>query len=400
MAPQGGGSGAAAAAARPPYREVEQGALLRHGGTKVAVSDESLAMAPGVFGLLGENGAGKTTTLAMLQGLYPPTAGFARVAGKDCVGEQDLVRLTLGVCPQHDVLWPMLTIREHLQFYARAKGCSAGEEGATVDAMLTRIGLAEFSGRRAEALSGGMRRRLSVGIAMIGTGTRVVLLDELTTGLDPASRRAVWRIVDDSRRAHPGTLFVLVSHDMAEVEALCSGAGGKCAIMTHGRLRCLGSVQHLRERYGGGCLLRVAFEGSWRARGGAEAEGLSVGAVLDASPPTRTWAGARALVEAVFPPGAGSAAVDGGVFQTRALVEQGGDGGGGGGEPEVLVKEKGSAVFAVRVGSALAAGAEVSMAKAFQLMRQRAGEAGIVSWAIEAQTLDAVFGRVVRWYSK
>ena len=387
-----GGAGGSAGSARG-YREVEQGAMLQKGGWKVAVSDESLAMGPGVFGLLGENGAGKTTTLAMLQGLYPPTAGRALVAGHDAVTQQDLVRLCLGVCPQHDVLWPMLTIREHLTFYARAKGCAGGRaEAALVDAMLLRIGLSQFANRAAEALSGGMKRRLSVGIAMIGAGTRVVLLDELTTGLDPASRRAVWRIVDESRRANPSTLFVLVSHDMAEVEALCSGAGGRCAIMTHGRLRCVGSVQHLRERYGGGCLLRIAFSAE-RSLDSAAAAELSVGAVLEDAPPTPAWCAARALVEGVFPPGAGSAVLDGGVFQTRA-VWAGGAGGG------ALVREGGSAVFVVRVGSALAAGAEVSMATAFTLMKQRAGEAGIISWAIEAQTLDAVFARVVRHYKK
>ena len=376
-----------------PYSEKEQGALLAAQGVKVAVSDTTLALPSGaVFGLLGENGAGKTTTLAMLQGLYPPTGGAAFVGGHDAVTEQAEVRLRLGVCPQHDLVWPMLTVAEHLLFYAQVKGVSPIREDAAVAAMLRRVGLAEYANRAASALSGGMRRRLSVGIAMMGERTSVVLLDELTTGLDPASRRAVWRMVEGARRATPNALFLLVSHDMAEVEALCSGPGSACAIMTHGRVRCVGTVQRLRERYGGGCVLRVSFRAT-RVMPAAGAAQLRVGAVLDGEEGgggTEGWRAAAAHVEALFPPGKGSARLDGAVFQTRTVRPL------GSGEAEVV--EAGSASFIIRVGRA-ASGAELTVAGAFRALL-RADSKLLVQWAIEAQTLEAVFSRVVRHYKR
>ena len=381
------------------YIEVEQEVMQVSKGKKVAVSDESIALKPGVFGLLGANGAGKTTTLAMLQGLYPPSGGGALVGGYNIETEQMAVRLCLGVCPQHDVLWPMLTVKEHLVFYARAKGVRGGkEEEREVASMLAHIGLTDFSNRAASALSGGMRRRLSIGISMIGARTKVVLLDELTTGLDPASRRAVWRIVDESRRKCPDALYLLVSHDMAEVEALCSGAGGRCGIMTYGRLRCVGSLQHLREQYGGGCLLRLVF---CKVREVREEDGLTLGAIPEDGEPTPTWVGIKGTITAAFPPGKGGARLDGAVFQTRskgALDRSHPPPSPG----HQWVTEKGSAVFILKVGSAHASGAELSMSQAFIRMQALAKDkgVGITGWAIEAQTLDAVFGRIVRHFKK
>ena len=365
-----------------PYSEAEQRALLSR-GTKVAVSDLTLAIPAGAcFGLLGENGAGKSSTVAMLQGLHVPTAGSAFVGGHDIRTEQAAVRLSLGVVPQHDVLWPSLTIAEHVLFYARVKGVSAAAEAGAVRAMLRRVGLFDVAARAANALSGGMRRRLSIACAMIGS-PRVVLLDELTTGLDPASRRAVWRVVDAARRAQPKAVTLVISHDMNEVEALCSGGGSSCAIMTHGRVRALGTVQHLRELYGDGALLRIGFAGSQETTAG-EAADISVGAVEA----TEAWTVACAKVEALFPKGAGSARVDGHVFQTRAIRSSG---------ESVTVKEAGTACFVLDVGPA-ASGASVTLAEAFRRLREGAASGGINSWAIEAQTLEAVFARVVRHY--
>jgi energy-coupling factor transporter ATP-binding protein EcfA2 len=294
----------------------------------------------------------------------------------------------------------MLTVKEHLLFYARVKGVAPSEEEAAVGAMLRRIGLSEFANRQAEALSGGMRRRLSCGNAMIGPNIKVVLLDELTTGLDPASRRAVWRVVDGARRATPGALFLLISHDMAEVEALCSGGA---AIMTHGRVRCTGSVQHLRQRYSGGVLLRVAFRGE-RLMAEAEAAELQVGAILAPAEElaaaaaaaeegsTEAWAAAKACILQLFPAGSGSAALDGAVFQTRQVLPVAGQPG------TCAVAEAGSATFLLRLGSPSVAGAECSVAAAFRSLRSKASAGGIVSWALEAQTLDSVFARVVRHF--
>ena len=371
----------------PPYTEVEQRALLAS-GTKVAVSDLTLAIPAGAcFGLLGENGAGKSSTVAMLQGLFMPTAGGAFVGGYDVRTEQANVRLSLGVVPQHDVLWPSLTIGEHVLFYARVKGVPADAEAGAVRAMLKRVGLIEVTDRVAGALSGGMRRRLSIACAMVGS-PRVVLLDELTTGLDPASRRAVWRVVDAARRAQPKAVTLVISHDMNEVEALCSGGGSSCAIMTHGRVRALGTVQHLRELYGDGALLRIGFSGA-REVAATDAVELAVGAVDE----TEAWAAARACVESLFPSGAGSARVEGHVFQTRSV----GFATGTSATTTSTMREVGTATFVLDVGPT-ASGASVTLAEAFRRLREGAGAGGINSWAIEAQTLEAVFARVVRHY--
>jgi len=159
--------------------------------------------------------------------------------------------------------------------------------------------------------------------------------------------------------------------------------------MTHGRVRCVGSVQRLRERYGGGCVLRVSFRAA-RVAPAAAAAALRVGAVLEgdeAGGSTEGWCAAAAHVAALFPPGRGSARLDGAVFQTRSVRPL------GGGEAEVV--EAGSAAFIIRVGRA----SELSVAAAFRALLG-ADARLIVSWAIEAQTLEAVFSRVVRHYKK
>jgi hypothetical protein len=186
----------------------------------------------------------------------------------------------------------------------------------------------------------------------------------------------------------PRAVTIVISHDMQEVEALCSGGASSCAIMTHGRVRALGSVAHLRELYGDGALLRVGFAGAFEERDAAAAAALRVGAVDDSA----AWAAAARAVRALFPDGAGSARVDGHVFQTRSVARGGGRGG-----AAALVREAGTATFVLDVGPR-ASGAAVTLSDAFRRLREGAAAGGIVSWAIEAQTLEAVFARVVRHY--
>jgi len=236
--------------------------LLRGGSSppaKVALAGLSCAVEECVcFGLLGENGSGKTTTLSLLMGLQSASGGDAFVNGFHVEREPAGARRSLGVAPQFDVLWPQLTVGEHLLYFARLKGAAREAEADIVRAALARVGLAHLANRRACALSGGMRRRVSLAIALVGS-SRVVILDEPSTGLDPASRRRLWRLVEDARRggeAARGRAMVLVSHDMAEVEALCSRVG----VMSRGRLRCIGSPDELRARFAGGFALSVRHD--------------------------------------------------------------------------------------------------------------------------------------------
>ena len=162
---------------------------------KVAVQNFSLHIEKGeMFGLLGPNGAGKTSLISMLTGLYKPESGNAWVAGSDIVDNIDQVRTKMGVCPQFDLLWPDLTVKEHLLFYARIRGVPRAQEQEIVEKAIAEVQLTKSTNHMASQLSGGMKRRLSVAISLVGD-PKIVILDEPTTGLDPETRRQLWDIL-------------------------------------------------------------------------------------------------------------------------------------------------------------------------------------------------------------
>ena len=222
---------------------------------KVAVGNFCLVVDPGeTFGMLGSNGAGKTTVLSCLAGNIEPTAGEAFIGGYSTATELDYVYKLLGVCPQFDVVHTDLTVETHLQFYARCKGVSPERLAAEVMITANKVGLSgDAFGTPAGELSGGMRRRLSLGIALLGNAP-VVLLDEPTTGLDPDTRRSIWDIIH-AERVNAGRSMIITSHNLEEVDVLCSRIG----IMTHGRLQCVGTPQHLKDRFGGGFRLGITL---------------------------------------------------------------------------------------------------------------------------------------------
>ncbi|KNC46050.1 ABC transporter A family member 7 [Thecamonas trahens ATCC 50062] len=222
-------------------------------GKHHAVRNLCLAIDEGeCFGLLGPNGAGKSTTIGMLTGLLPASSGRAVMYGHDLASELAEIRSLLGVCPQHDILDPLLTVRETAIFYARLKGLAPDAANTAVADLLAQCGLEEASGKLTPQLSGGMRRRLSILIALVG-GARVVFLDEPTTGLGVEERRAIWAIVAEARR---GRVIVLTTHSMEEADVLCSRIG----IVSRGRLQCVGTQAELKRRYGAGyrLVLKVA----------------------------------------------------------------------------------------------------------------------------------------------
>jgi len=224
------------------------------GASRFAVRDFSLAVPESqVFGMLGENGAGKTTTISMLTGLYAPSSGDAFINGYSICNEIDSVHLSIGVCPQFSILWDSLTVREHLLFFARMKGVGILDEKAHVDQSLRDYGLLTVASRLASNLSGGMKRRLCVAIALVG-GSRVVFLDEPTTGLDPVSKRQLWSIVSGSKA---GRSIVLTTHDLFEAEVLSQRIG----MMALGEVKALGSALHLKNKFAEGFRLVVDFRG-------------------------------------------------------------------------------------------------------------------------------------------
>ena len=210
---------AALRALRDAKRTVELTGLRKEfatpDGIKVAVDDLSLEMFEGqIFVLLGPNGAGKTTAISMLTGLLEPSAGAAHFFGQDVLsGSQAAARKSMGVCPQHDVLWPELTVKEHLDTFAAIKGVPARDVAGEVNKIIKEVGLSEKVHVRSAALSGGMKRKLSVAIALIG-GSQVVILDEPTSGMDPYSRRSTWNILQNARA---GRIILLTTHFMVRV---------------------------------------------------------------------------------------------------------------------------------------------------------------------------------------
>ncbi|KAK9972436.1 hypothetical protein ABG768_025743, partial [Culter alburnus] len=202
------------------------------------------------FGLLGINGAGKTTTFKMLTGDISPTAGDAFLKGYSIRNEMQLVQQNMGYCPQFDAIDDLLTGREHLEFYARLRGVPEKEVSMVAEWGIQKLGLVKYSEKSAGTYSGGNKRKLSTAMALIGCPP-LVFLDEPTTGMDPKARRFLWDCILSVIKE--GRSVILTSHSMEECEALCS----RMAIMVNGQFKCLGSIQHLKSRFGEGYTLIV-----------------------------------------------------------------------------------------------------------------------------------------------
>ncbi|GAV76932.1 ABC_tran domain-containing protein/ABC2_membrane_3 domain-containing protein [Cephalotus follicularis] len=220
---------------------------------KFAVRGLALALPRGeCFGMLGPNGAGKTSFINMMIGLTKPTSGTAFVEGLDIRSYMDRIYTSMGVCPQHDLLWETLTGREHLLFYGRLKNLKGSALTRAVEESLKSLNL--FHGgvadKQAGKYSGGMKRRLSVAISLIGD-PKVVYMDEPSTGLDPFSRNSLWNVV---KRAKQDRAIILTTHSMEEAEALCDRLG----IFVDGSLQCIGNAKELKGRYGGSYVFTMA----------------------------------------------------------------------------------------------------------------------------------------------
>ncbi|KAF4656307.1 hypothetical protein FOL47_009036 [Perkinsus chesapeaki] len=220
-----------------------------------AVKGVSFAADSGqVFGLLGVNGAGKTTTFKIMCGLYAPTAGEVWIAGSTVTNDTARCRRNLGYCPQFDALLERMTTKEHLELYGKLKGLKGELLRSSVENTLKQLSLEPYKDKRAGSLSGGNKRKLSVGMAIIGR-PRIVFLDEPSTGMDPVSRRFLWGVIQQLA-THRKSVVVLTTHSMEEAEALCS----RIAIQVGGQFRCLGSPQRLKTRFGKGYEVSLKYE--------------------------------------------------------------------------------------------------------------------------------------------
>nr|XP_034977878.1 retinal-specific phospholipid-transporting ATPase ABCA4 [Zootoca vivipara] len=221
-----------------------------------AVDRLCVGIRPGeCFGLLGVNGAGKTTTFKMLTGDTQVTSGDAVVAGHSILTHIFDVHQNMGYCPQFDAIDDLLTGREHLRLYANLRGVPAAEVERVAEWGIQKLGLLVYADQLAGTYSGGNKRKLSTAIALIGCPP-LVLLDEPTTGMDPQSRRFLWNSIVSVIR--DGRAVVLTSHSMEECEALCT----RLAIMVKGTFKCLGTIQHLKYKYGDGYIISMKIKPS------------------------------------------------------------------------------------------------------------------------------------------
>ncbi|CAL4125829.1 unnamed protein product, partial [Meganyctiphanes norvegica] len=182
-------------------------------------------------------------------GVYAPTSGSAKVAGWDIATNLKEARVEVGLCPQHNMLFTDLSVMEHLIFFAKLKGLSNKESDLEAKNLMRRLQLLDKKHMFGSQLSGGMKRKLCLAISLIG-GSKVIILDEPSSGLDPESRRWVWEIIQEERERRT---VLVTTHHMEEADVL----GDRVAIMAEGRIICAGSTLFLKKKFGDGYSLTV-----------------------------------------------------------------------------------------------------------------------------------------------
>ncbi|XP_036745864.2 phospholipid-transporting ATPase ABCA7 isoform X5 [Manis pentadactyla] len=310
-----------------------------------------------ITAFLGHNGAGKTTTLSILSGLFPPTGGSAYILGHDVQSSMAAIRPHLGICPQYNVLFDMLTVDEHVWFYGRLKGLSAAAVGPEQDRLLQDVGLVHKRCTQTRHLSGGMQRKLSVAIAFVG-GSQVVILDEPTAGVDPASRRGIWDLLIKYRE---GRTLILSTHHLDEAELL----GDRVAVVAGGRLCCCGSPLFLRRHMGCGYYLTLVKGAPLLAAG------------------KQGYAHLEDHVDAEQQREPGSRA---GVAQLLALVRHWVS------SAQLVEELPHELVLALPYGGAL----DGSFVKLFRELDLRLGELGLVGYGISDTSLEEIFLKVAQ----
>ena len=223
--------------------------LTKRFGELIAVDGLNLEIGQdGIFGLLGPNGAGKTTTINMICGLLPPTSGSIHFEG---FGRKD-TKLLIGYCPQENIFYPRLSCLEQLHFIGRMYGMSSKSLHTRADELLELLGLQEKRHARASKLSGGMKRRLNIALALIHD-PEIIILDEPEAGLDPQSRILVRDFIKNI--GHQKTV-ILTTHNMDEADRLSS----RIALIDYGKLLLIDTPRNLKKTIGEGDILELVPE--------------------------------------------------------------------------------------------------------------------------------------------
>jgi ABC-2 type transport system ATP-binding protein len=218
--------------------------LVKKYGDFTAVKGISFDIKEGeIFSLLGPNGAGKTTTISMLSTLYTPTSGDAVIGGHSVTKDPMAVRHVIGVVPQDIALYEDLTAHENLVFWGQMYGLSGKPLATRVDEVLEQIGLTDKAKNRVKTYSGGMKRRVNIGVGLLHK-PRLLFMDEPTVGIDPQSRRAILDTVKDLNKQ--GMTLLYTTHYMEEAQELSDRVG----IIDHGELIALGTQKELTQQVG------------------------------------------------------------------------------------------------------------------------------------------------------
>ncbi|XP_025412978.1 ABC transporter A family member 1-like isoform X2 [Sipha flava] len=215
------------------------------GSTKNVINGINMIIYQGeITAILGHNGAGKTTLFNILTGLTEPTSGTIKVFGYDVRNPSDVtkIRRMIGVCPQYDILFERLTPKEHLKFFATLRGLTSEKIDDEVQKMLVELYLVDKADDIVKTLSGGQKRKLSVGIAVIGN-PKIIILDEPTAGVDPPARRHLWSLLQKRKK---GKVILLTTHFMDEADILAD----RIAVISKGCVKCCGSSIFLKNKFG------------------------------------------------------------------------------------------------------------------------------------------------------
>lgn len=213
------------------------------GGVK-ANTDISLSIMPGeIMGILGPNGAGKTTLVRQITTELLPTSGSIRVFGIDVVAEPTRAKNVMGIVPQEAELYETLSVKQTLRIFGKLRGLDNKEANRRADELISDLRLEEHRSVTGLKLSGGLKRRVMVGLAALAH-PQLIVMDEPTTGLDPQSRRDLWSLLRDYRER--GTTILLTTHYMEEAESLCDRVG----VIQNGRMLALDTVPNLKAAHG------------------------------------------------------------------------------------------------------------------------------------------------------
>ncbi|XP_012588573.1 PREDICTED: ATP-binding cassette sub-family A member 6 isoform X2 [Condylura cristata] len=221
---------------------------------KIAIRNISFCVKKGeILGLLGPNGAGKSSSIRMISGVSKPTAGEVELNGWSSIwdpqGGGELQ--SLAYCPQENALWPNLTAREHLQVFAAVKGLRKGDAALAISRLVDTFKLHDQLNVPARRLTLGAARKLCFVLSILGNSP-ILLLDEISTGLDPRGQQQMWQTIQGTIKKTEKAA-ILTTHHLAEAEALCD----RLAIIVSGGLRCIGSIQHLKSKFGKDYILEM-----------------------------------------------------------------------------------------------------------------------------------------------